>query len=369
MRLLANQGRSAVHAINSNTITLTHVIFLSDHVFFFSSLSSVQQQPPPQKISRNCLHPEQNKLLSVSCHLTNIILSTTMENNQDVQEVLNTLSNSISANESFATSNESFAASIAKAASAVVAMESTHYAEQQQKDHEQLQRIAAQHQHEVQQEQQQQEQQLKDEQQQHQQQQDQQDQQQQQQPQVLPPQEQDPTTAVLQAAALQDEQHQQVLQHIATAAAEAGSTLATVPITASPQPPAKAAVGSAEWHKIRRDNHKEVERRRRETINEGINGLAKMVPNCDKNKGSILKEAVKYIKSVLVENERLTAEIAVATTAKYEIEKYMMEKSVAEATTHSLNVQYEQLKREYEELRQKMDEAEGGPSTKKQRTE
>ncbi|OAQ28467.1 hypothetical protein K457DRAFT_138580 [Linnemannia elongata AG-77] len=294
-----------------------------------------------------------------------------MENNQDVQEVLNTLSNSISANESFATSNESFAASIAKAASAVVAMESTHYAEQQQKDHEQLQRIAAQHQQEVQQEhQQQQEQQLKEEQQQQQDQQDQQQQQQQQpQPQVLPPQEQDPTTAVLQAAALQDEQHQQVLQHIATAAAEAGSTLATVPITASPQPPAKAAVGSAEWHKIRRDNHKEVERRRRETINEGINGLAKMVPNCDKNKGSILKEAVKYIQSVLVENERLTGEIAVATTAKYEIEKYLMEKSVAEATIHSLNVQYEQLKRDYEELRQKMDEAEGGPSTKKQRTE
>lgn len=293
-----------------------------------------------------------------------------MENNQDVQEVLNTLSNSISANESFATSNESFAASIAKAASAVVAMESTHYAEQQQKDHEQLQRIAAQHQQEVQQEhQQQQEQQLKEEQQQQQDQQDQQQQQQQPQPQVLSPQEQDPTTAVLQAAALRDEQHQQVLQHIATAAAEAGSTLATVPITASPQPPAKAAVGSAEWHKIRRDNHKEVERRRRETINEGINGLAKMVPNCDKNKGSILKEAVKYIQSVLVENERLTGEIAVATTAKYEIEKYLMEKSVAEATIHSLNVQYEQLKRDYEELRQKMDEAEGGPSTKKQRTE
>ncbi|KAF9152179.1 basic helix-loop-helix protein [Linnemannia schmuckeri] len=294
-----------------------------------------------------------------------------MENNQDVQEVLNTLSNSISANDSFATSNESFAASIAKAASAVVAMDASHYVEQQQKDHEQLQRIAAQHQQEVQQEQQQhqQEQHQKEEQQQEQQQQHQQEHQQQQpQSQVLPPQEQDPT-AVLQAAVLQDEQHQQVLQHIATAASEAGSTLATVPIVASPQPPAKAAVGSAEWHKIRRDNHKEVERRRRETINEGINGLAKMVPNCDKNKGSILKEAVKYIKSVLAENERLTGEIAVATTAKYEIEKYLMEKSVAEATIHSLNVQYEQLKRDYEELRQKMDEAEGGPSTKKQRTE
>ncbi|KAF9103431.1 basic helix-loop-helix protein [Mortierella sp. GBA35] len=285
-----------------------------------------------------------------------------MENNQDVQEVLNTLSNSINA-------NESFAASIAKAASAVAAMESNHFAEQQQKDHEQLQRIAEQHQQEVQQEQQQQEQQ----------QQEQQEQQQelplslpQQQP--LPPQEQDATTAAaaaaLQAAVIHDDQHQQVLQHIATAAAEAGSTLATVPITASsPQPPSKAAVGSPEWHKIRRDNHKEVERRRRENINEGINDLAKVVPNCEKNKGAILREAVKYIKSVLAENERLTGELAVATTAKYDVEKFLLEKSVAEATVHSLNAQHEQMKREYEELRQKMDELEGGPSGKKQRTE
>ncbi|KAF9931040.1 basic helix-loop-helix protein [Linnemannia zychae] len=291
-----------------------------------------------------------------------------MENNQDVQEVLNTLSNSISANDSFATSNESFAASIAKAASAVAAMDPSHFAEQQQNDHEQLQRIAAQHQQEVQQEQQQQQHEQQEKEHQHHREQNLVEQQQQQ-PQALPPQEQDPTAAALQAAVIRDEQHQQVLQHIATAAAEAGSTLATVPITANPQPPAKAAVGSPEWHKIRRDNHKEVERRRRETINEGINDLAKVVPNSEKNKGSILREAVKYIKAVLAENERLTNEIAAATTAKHEIERYLLEKSVAEATVHSLSVQHEQLKREYEELRQKMDEAEGGPSSKKQRTE
>ena len=38
-----------------------------------------------------------------------------------------------------------------------------------------------------------------------------------------------------------------------------------------------------------------VERRRRETINEGINELAKIVPGCEKNKGSILQRAVQYI--------------------------------------------------------------------------
>lgn len=49
---------------------------------------------------------------------------------------------------------------------------------------------------------------------------------------------------------------------------------------------------------MRKDNHKEVERRRRETINEGINELAKIVPGCEKNKGSILARAVQYIQKL-----------------------------------------------------------------------
>jgi hypothetical protein len=46
-----------------------------------------------------------------------------------------------------------------------------------------------------------------------------------------------------------------------------------------------------------------VERRRRETINEGINELAKIVPNCEKNKGQILQRTVTYIQQ-LQDNER-----------------------------------------------------------------
>jgi hypothetical protein len=46
-----------------------------------------------------------------------------------------------------------------------------------------------------------------------------------------------------------------------------------------------------------------VERRRRETINEGINELAKIVPGCEKNKGSILQRAVQFI-TQLKENEQ-----------------------------------------------------------------
>ncbi|KAJ5573881.1 uncharacterized protein N7459_008308 [Penicillium hispanicum] len=57
----------------------------------------------------------------------------------------------------------------------------------------------------------------------------------------------------------------------------------------------KPTVGSPEWHQIRKNNHKEVERRRREAINEGINQIARLVPNCDKNKGAILQRAIDYI--------------------------------------------------------------------------
>lgn len=38
-----------------------------------------------------------------------------------------------------------------------------------------------------------------------------------------------------------------------------------------------------------------MERRRREAINEGINQIARLVPNCDKNKGAILQRAIEYI--------------------------------------------------------------------------
>ncbi|KAF2454420.1 hypothetical protein BDY21DRAFT_103380 [Lineolata rhizophorae] len=85
---------------------------------------------------------------------------------------------------------------------------------------------------------------------------------------------------------------------------------------------AKPAVGSEEWHKQRRDNHKEVERRRRETINEGINELAKIVPGCEKNKGSILQRAVQFI-TQLKENEQANIE-------KWTLEKLLTEQAITE---------------------------------------
>ncbi|KAI9812230.1 MAG: basic helix-loop-helix protein [Phylliscum demangeonii] len=84
----------------------------------------------------------------------------------------------------------------------------------------------------------------------------------------------------------------------------------------------KPAVGSAEWHKMRRDNHKEVERRRRETINEGINEIAKIVPGCEKNKGSILQRAIDFI-TQLKDNEAQNIE-------KWTLEKLLTEQAIAE---------------------------------------
>ncbi|KAK5108087.1 hypothetical protein LTR62_008804 [Meristemomyces frigidus] len=87
----------------------------------------------------------------------------------------------------------------------------------------------------------------------------------------------------------------------------------------------KPSVGSDEWHKVRRDNHKEVERRRRETINEGINELAKIVPGCEKNKGSILARAVQFI-TQLKENETQNIE-------KWTLEKLLTEQAIAELSS------------------------------------
>ncbi|KAL8974787.1 MAG: hypothetical protein Q9197_000963 [Variospora fuerteventurae] len=116
----------------------------------------------------------------------------------------------------------------------------------------------------------------------------------------------------------------------------------------------KPSVGSEEWHKVRRDNHKEaspelihptpaVERRRRETINEGINELAKIVPGCEKNKGSILQRAVEYINQLKSNEEknieRWTKESEVTTglytelTASVNSLKHELDRSTREAAT------------------------------------
>ncbi|KAL8933922.1 MAG: hypothetical protein Q9216_006155 [Gyalolechia sp. 2 TL-2023] len=81
----------------------------------------------------------------------------------------------------------------------------------------------------------------------------------------------------------------------------------------------KPSVGSDEWHKVRRDNHKEGK------YLDCINELAKIVPGCEKNKGSILQRAVEYITQLKANEER--------AIAKYTQDKMLMEGVVNELTT------------------------------------
>ncbi|KAF8181051.1 hypothetical protein BJ912DRAFT_854933, partial [Pholiota molesta] len=101
-----------------------------------------------------------------------------------------------------------------------------------------------------------------------------------------------------------------------------------------------AAMGSDEWSRQRKDNHKEVERRRRGNINEGINELGRIVPSGsgEKAKGAILSRAVQYIHH-LKENEARN------------IEKWTLEKLLMDQAMGDLQAQLEEVKRLWEEER------------------
>lgn len=85
------------------------------------------------------------------------------------------------------------------------------------------------------------------------------------------------------------------------------------PIPEDQKPPA----GTEAYVKMRKINHKEVERKRRQTINEGLDELAKLIasPHAqpEKNKGAVLQKACNYINE-LKRNENAN------------IEKYTMDK-------------------------------------------
>ncbi|KAL6302546.1 hypothetical protein BKA93DRAFT_736532 [Sparassis latifolia] len=95
-----------------------------------------------------------------------------------------------------------------------------------------------------------------------------------------------------------------------------------------------------EWTRQRKDNHKEVERRRRGNINEGINELGRIVPNGsgEKAKGAILSRAVQYIHH-LKENEARN------------IEKWTLEKLLMDQAMGDLQAQLEEMRRLWEDER------------------
>ncbi|KNC98704.1 uncharacterized protein SPPG_06382 [Spizellomyces punctatus DAOM BR117] len=145
--------------------------------------------------------------------------------------------------------------------------------------------------------------------------------------------------------------------YAAAQAAQAAAQAAAAQAISSPGTPSnsKAPVGSEEWLRQRRENHKEVERRRRETINDGINELAKLIPEGEKNKGRILSRAVQYIHQ-LKEQESTN------------LEKWTLEKLLCEQAIQELSAQVESLKAENEQLRSQLAmQAAEGPARKKPR--
>lgn len=90
---------------------------------------------------------------------------------------------------------------------------------------------------------------------------------------------------------------------------------------------------------------KEVERRRRETINEGISSLALLLPSPSTNKGSILKQAVSYI-AELKQGEQRQIE-------KWALEKLLHEQAMAKVVEEreGWKIYAEGLERERERWR------------------
>lgn len=127
------------------------------------------------------------------------------------------------------------------------------------------------------------------------------------------------------------------VQAVANAAGR-GNGISIQPTTL---PPNKPIHGSDEWHKLRRENHKEVERRRRESINAGIKELAALIPTSDTNKAQVLQRAIEFIKR-LKENETNNIE-------KWTLEKLLTEQAVSELDASNTKLKQE-LERAYREV-------------------
>ncbi|GME79715.1 unnamed protein product [Ambrosiozyma monospora] len=93
--------------------------------------------------------------------------------------------------------------------------------------------------------------------------------------------------------------------------------------------------GSEEYKALRKANHKEVERKRRESINNAIKELQDLLPTHDTNKSQIIKRAAEFIKR-LKENEASN------------IEKWTLEKLITDQAVNELANSNEKLKVELE---------------------
>lgn len=94
--------------------------------------------------------------------------------------------------------------------------------------------------------------------------------------------------------------------------------------------------------KIKRLNHKEVERRRRQTINNAIKELQDLVPTTHTNKSQIILKAADYIKKLKEKEEGLVN--------KWTLEKIITEQAISELANSNdkLKIELEKAYREIE---------------------
>lgn len=127
--------------------------------------------------------------------------------------------------------------------------------------------------------------------------------------------------------------------HVGGAGSSSGRTSVMLgeggkPIPEDQKPPP----GTEAYAKMRKVNHKEVERKRRQTINEGLDELAKLIasPHAqpEKNKGAVLQKACTYINE-LKRNENSNIE-------KYTMDKLLCDQQIAELRGHQEQL-YQQL--------------------------
>ena len=91
--------------------------------------------------------------------------------------------------------------------------------------------------------------------------------------------------------------------------------------------------GTEEWRQQRKDSHKEVERRRRESINYHINTLSQLLPVRETSKAAILSRAAEYIEKL-------------KETENANIEKWTLQKLLSEQNSSSLATANDKLQEE-----------------------
>lgn len=99
-----------------------------------------------------------------------------------------------------------------------------------------------------------------------------------------------------------------------------------------------------EISRIKKLNHKEVERRRRETINNAIRELQELVPTTHTNKAQIIRKASEFIKKLKEKEESLVN--------KWTLEKIITDQAISELANSNEKLKSE-LEKAYREIEQR----------------